>query len=231
MMIPKALILTLLMIALISTVQCSDERGYVVSIGDSVPNFDLELANGASLTMRDLKGNVIMLQFTASWCSVCRREMPHIERDIWRPYEKFGLRVIGIDRDEPIETVKIFAKETRITYPLALDPGAEIFGLFAEKESGVTRNIIIDPQGKIIFLTRLFDPIEFENMIQIIHAELERSLIMQNEQLAHEISLMEAELSSEKDANTLLSNEIDRVLENKIKLENKLQNLRRIQTN
>ena len=47
------------------------------------------------------------------------------------------------------------------TYPLALDTGAEIFGLFADKNSGVTRNVVIDQQGKIVFLTRLFEEKEY----------------------------------------------------------------------
>jgi peroxiredoxin len=83
-----------------------------------------------------------------------------------------GLLVIGIDRDEPEETVKKFAADMKITYPLALDPGAEIFGLFAEKEAGVTRNVIIDRDGKIIFLTRLFEREEFDRMKEVIFTEL-----------------------------------------------------------
>ena len=59
-----------------------------------------------------------------------------------------------------------------VTYPLALDPGADIFGLFAVKEAGVTRNVIIDRSGKIIFLTRLFDKEEFDRMKKVIFAEL-----------------------------------------------------------
>jgi hypothetical protein len=51
---------------------------------------------------------------------------------------------------------------------MALDPGAEIFGLFADKESGVTRNILIDSDGKIVFLTRLFEEEEFNSLIKQI---------------------------------------------------------------
>ena len=113
-----------------------------------------------------------MLQFTASWCGVCRTEMPFIEEEIWIPKKNEGLVVIGIDRDEPLDKVLKFREEMAVTYPLALDPGAEIFGLFALKEAGVTRNVIIDRDGSIIFLTRLFDREEFDGMKKIIFAEL-----------------------------------------------------------
>ena len=58
------------------------------------------------------------------------------------------------------------------TYPLALDPGANIFGLFADKESGVTRNVVIDQSGKIVFLTRLFEEKEYKKMLAVIESLL-----------------------------------------------------------
>ena len=124
--------------------------------------------------LSDLRGDVVMLQFTASWCGVCRKEMPFIEDEIWLPGKDTGLKLIGIDRDEPLETVRSFKKKMKISYPLALDPGADIFGLFAEKKAGVTRNVIIDREGKIIFLTRLFERQEFNEMKKVIFTELEK---------------------------------------------------------
>jgi len=52
----------------------------------------------------------------------------------------------------------------KVTYPLAPDPGANVFALYALKESGVTRNIIIDMEGKIAFLTKLYEEKEFNEM-------------------------------------------------------------------
>ena len=88
------------------------------------------------------------------------------------PGKEKGLVVIGIDRDEPETTVLKFRDDMKITYPLALDPGADIFGLYAQKEAGVTRNVIIDRKGRIIFLTRLFEREEFDRMKEVIFSEL-----------------------------------------------------------
>jgi peroxiredoxin len=145
---------------------------YIVKTGDMAPDFVINEAGGKTYRLSDLRGKVVMIQFTASWCSVCRTEMPFIEKEIWLPGKESGLSVIGIDRDEPIEKVLKFKKDIGVTYPLALDPGADIFGLYALKEAGVTRNIIIDRSGKIIFLTRLFNREEFESMKKVIFAEL-----------------------------------------------------------
>jgi len=141
-----------------------NERGYIVEVGYQVPNIKMDLIDGTSTSLRDLRGKVVVLQFTASWCGVCRKEMPHIEKEIWLPHKDKDLVVIGVDRDEPLEKVQKFIEKIGVTYPVALDPGAEIFAEFASKKSGVTRNIVIDKKGRIAFLTRLFDPVEFEAM-------------------------------------------------------------------
>jgi peroxiredoxin len=146
--------------------------GYKIKPGEMAPDFIINEAGGKSYKLSDLHGKVVMLQFTASWCSVCRQEMPFIEKEIWSQGKNPGLAVIGIDRDEPLQKVLKFKTDIGVTYPLALDPGADIFGLYAKKEAGVTRNVIIDRSGKIIFLTRLFDREEFNRMKKVVFSEL-----------------------------------------------------------
>ena len=146
-----------------------EDRGYIVSVGDMAPDFTVRTTNGKEVNLSALRGNIIMLQFTASWCSVCRLEMPYIESKIWQKHKdnpKFSL--FGIDRDEPLEKVKEFIKQTGVTYPLALDPGADIFALYADRKAGITRNVIIDTDGRIVMLTRLFNEDEFTEMCRKI---------------------------------------------------------------
>ena len=142
--------------------------GYIVKVGDMAPDFEMEFIDGAKSRLSDYRGQIVILQFTASWCSVCRLEMPHLEKDVWQKYKDQGVMLIGVDRDEPLETVLKFQKDIGTTYPLALDPGANIFGLFANKEAGVTRNVVIDKSGKIVFLTRLFEEKEYQQMLKVI---------------------------------------------------------------
>ena len=63
-----------------------DDRGYIVKVGEKAPNIELLFPDGTKKQLKDLKGKVIMIQFTASWCGVCRKEMPFIEKDIWLKY-------------------------------------------------------------------------------------------------------------------------------------------------
>ena len=151
------------------------DYGYIIKIGDQVPAFSTTLTNGRAVSTADFKGKVVMLQFTASWCSVCRKEMPFIEKDIWQKNKSNkNFVLIGVDLDEPIEKVKKFQEDIKVTYPLALDPGGSIFQLFAEKKAGVTRNVILDKSGKIVYLTRLYKEDEFAEMVKVIETLLKQ---------------------------------------------------------
>lgn len=141
---------------------------YKVKIGDIAPDFEMSLPSGKTIKLSSLRGKVVMLQFTASWCGVCRKEMPHIEKDIWQKHKSNpNFALFGIDREEPAETVLKFAKATGVTYPIGLDPKADIFATYAEREAGITRNVIIDKDGKIVMLTRLFKMEEFNEMVSL----------------------------------------------------------------
>lgn len=151
----------------------ADANGYIVKVGDQAPDFTVELTDGQSVKLSSLRGRVVMLQFTASWCGVCRKEMPFIEKDIWQKHkDNKDFYLVGIDRDEPLEKVIAFGKATKVTYPLGLDPGADIFALYAQREAGITRNVLIDRDGKIVMLTRLYNPEEFQRLVGKIDAML-----------------------------------------------------------
>ena len=151
----------------------ADSTGYIVRIGEIAPDFTITLTDGKQVTLSSLRGKVVMLQFTASWCGVCRKEMPFIEKDIWLKHkDNADFALIGIDRDEPLEKVLAFAKSTGVTYPLGLDSGADIFAKYALRDAGITRNVLIDREGKIVKLTRLYNEEEFASLVQQINEKL-----------------------------------------------------------
>lgn len=147
----------------------ADDNGYIVKVGEMAPDFTVTLTDGKKVTLSELRGKVVMLQFTASWCGVCRKEMPFIEKDIWLKHkDNAGFALIGIDRDEPLEKVIAFGKSTGVTYPLGLDPGADIFAKYALRKAGITRNVLIDREGRIVMLTRLYNEKEFAELVKKI---------------------------------------------------------------
>ena len=162
-----------LLLSISSFGQTKNDRAYLVKVGDQAPDFSMKMTNGRTVKLSDLKGKVVMLQFTASWCSVCRKEMPFIEKDIWQKHKSNpNFTLMGVDRDEPRETVLKFARSIPVNYPIGLDPHANIFALYAVRDAGITRNVIIDKKGKIVFLTRLYDVQEFNKMTKLIDGML-----------------------------------------------------------
>ena len=135
----------------------ADDTGYIVKVGQVAPDFTVTLTDGRTVTLSDFRGKVVMLQFTASWCGVCRKHKSDPD-----------FMLMGIDRDEPLNKVIAFGKSTGVTYPLGLDPGADIFAKYALRQAGITRNVLIDKEGRIVMLTRLYNPEEFSALVKKI---------------------------------------------------------------
>ncbi len=161
----KSLILALLLVPMLCFGAEKTDPQHKVKIGDAAPDFILKYTNGKTKKLADLRGKVVMLQFTASWCPVCLKEMPFIEKEIWQKYiNNKDFVLVGVDFKENKSTIKKFIKTAKITYPMLLDEDGSIFGKYAEKDAGVTRNVIIDREGRVAYLTRLFERGEFDGM-------------------------------------------------------------------
>jgi peroxiredoxin len=169
-MIIKNTFTFLLFILLFSFVTCQNEnnRGYKIKVGDQIPEIKLQMRNGEVWTNKNFQGKVVVIQFTGSWCSVCRREMPELEEKVWKQFKDDDFLLIGIDTKESKEKVDAFINKIGVTYPIAYDVDGKIFSEFTIKGAGVTRNIVVNKNGKIIFLTRLYEEKEFNLMIQKI---------------------------------------------------------------
>lgn len=145
------------------------ENEYIVKVGDIAPDFTLEMIDGTKFTLSEQRGKVVMLQFTAGWCGICRSEMPHIEKDIWQRHkDNPNFVLVGIDREEPKEEIIPFIEAVGTTYPIAMDTNADVFASYALRSSGITRNVLIDREGKIVMLTRKFKEEEFASLVKMI---------------------------------------------------------------
>lgn len=149
------------------------ENEYLVKVGDTAPDFSLPLTDGTTFTLSRQRGKLVMLQFTASWCGVCRREMPHIEKEIWQRHkENPQFVLVGVDRQETKEVVDEYTAKVGTTYPMALDTAGNVFASYAVRNSGITRNVLVGPDGRILMLTRSFKEAEFNKLVATIDSLL-----------------------------------------------------------
>ena len=153
-----------------SSMAQTENRGFIVNVGDTMPDFVLNDLDGQVHTNESLVGQVYVLQFTASWCSVCRAEMPHLESEVWQEFQDRDFMLLGVDLDEPRDKVANFTQQMGVSYPMCPDSAGTVFYSIAAPKSGVTRNVVVDREGRIAMLTRLFDKEEFARMVETIDA-------------------------------------------------------------
>jgi peroxiredoxin len=109
-------------------------------------NFTLTDLNGKSWTLKDLKGKIVMLNFWATWCPPCRKEMPDLE-SLYKQFEPEGFIIFGVSDDEP-DKIREFVQKQGTTYPVLLDPGSKVNQLLHIE--GIPKTFVYDREGKIV---------------------------------------------------------------------------------
>jgi peroxiredoxin len=109
-------------------------------------NFTLVDLSGKSWTLKELKGKVVMLNFWATWCPPCRKEMPDLEA-LYKQFSPQGLVTLGISDDDP-DKVRAFIQKQGTTYPVLLDPGSKVNKLLHIE--GIPKTFVYDREGKIV---------------------------------------------------------------------------------
>ena len=120
--------------------QAEDERRQQV-------DFTLTDLSGKSWTLRDLKGKVVLVNFWATWCPPCQKEMPDLEA-LYTRFKDQGFVVLAISEDDETEKVGPFISERKISFPVLLDPGQKVNNLFAV--AGIPKSFVYNRDGKLV---------------------------------------------------------------------------------
>jgi peroxiredoxin len=109
-------------------------------------DFILTELNGKTWTLKDLRGKVVVVNFWATWCPPCRKEMPDLET-LYTQFKDQGLVILAIS-DEDGSKVRPFVAEQKVTYPILLDPGRKVNELF--QIEGIPKTFVYDRSGKLV---------------------------------------------------------------------------------
>jgi peroxiredoxin len=109
-------------------------------------DFTLTDLQGKAWTLQALRGKVVLLNFWATWCDPCRREMPDLET-LYRRFKNQGLVVLAIS-DDDVGKVKQLIVDKKFTYPVLLDPGRKVTDLF--RVEGIPKSFVYDREGKLV---------------------------------------------------------------------------------
>jgi peroxiredoxin len=112
------------------------------------PEFALADLAGNRVRLSDHRGNVVLLNFWATWCPPCRAEMPSMEK-LYQVYRDRGLVILAISGDRTNRsTVETFVQELGVTFPILLDPAGEVFAQYGVR--GLPTSYLLDRRGRIV---------------------------------------------------------------------------------
>ncbi len=116
---------------------------------DSAPDFALKSLSGENLRLREYRGNVVMINFWATWCGPCRQEMPALSR-LYDKYRSAGFMLFGVNVDADPSAANQMVKKLRVTYPILIDTEKQASELY--RVNAMPMTVLIDRDGKVRYL-------------------------------------------------------------------------------
>lgn len=164
----KQLLLVITLLAFTSSLFAQDEFT-LVKVGENAPDFSFASENGQSKKLSDLKGKVVWINFFATWCGPCRKELPHLQKEVYdklKNNKNFELIILG--REHTWEEINKFTIDNKFNMPFYPDAGRKVFSLYAKQN--IPRNFIIDKEGKIVLASTGFNEKEFEEIVEKVQS-------------------------------------------------------------
>jgi len=126
-----------------------EETSPKTEVGDPMPPYSAKYLDGKPFDLANEKGNVLLLNVWATWCSPCRFETPELQA-LYDKYSAQGFKVIGVSVDEDgAKSVKPFVAESKITYPIVLDADARVANVL--RTTVLPTSVILGRDGRIIW--------------------------------------------------------------------------------
>jgi len=126
-----------------------------VAISQLAPDFSLPARGGKTLSLAQYRGQVVMLNFWATWCGPCRQEMPLLDA-MYKKYKGLGFTLIGVNVEPDSDAAEAFLKKVPVSFPIAFDRDSQISKLY--NVQGMPSSVIIDRKGKARIVHKGYKP-------------------------------------------------------------------------
>lgn len=126
-----------------------------VAANGPAPEFSLAARGGQKLSLSQYKGQVVMINFWATWCGPCRQEMPLLDA-MYKKYKKMGFTLIGVNVEPDSKAAEAFLKTMPVSFPVAFDPDSSVSKLYSVQ--GMPSSVIIDRKGNARVIHRGYRP-------------------------------------------------------------------------
>jgi len=136
---------------------------------DPAPGFALPARGGGKVSLEQLKGQVVMLNFWASWCGPCRQEMPLLEQ-MYKRYASLGFTLLGVNVEANSGDAERWLAQTPVSFPILFDRENTVSALYAV--NAMPSTVFIDRSGKVRYLHRGYKPGDESEYLNQIRALL-----------------------------------------------------------
>lgn len=131
-------------------------------ISGRAPNFTLKSMGGKNLRLSEFRGQVVMLNFWASWCAPCRQEMPLLE-ELYNKYKSLGFTLLGVNVEQDSSKASTLLRNIKVSFPILFDNKNQVSKAY--KVSAMPTTVIIDRDGNMRYLHLGYKP-GYENDYQ-----------------------------------------------------------------
>ncbi len=114
--------------------------------GQPAPDFALKSSSGENLRLSEYRGNVVMINFWATWCGPCRQEMPLLD-DLYNRYQRVGFSLLGVNIDDDSRRAMRMVEELGVSFPVLFDADKEVSKLYQVEAMPVT--VLLDREGTV----------------------------------------------------------------------------------
>ena len=124
-------------------------------IGKQAPDFALKSSTGQNLRLSEYRGEVVMINFWATWCGPCRQEMPLLD-DLYNRYERVGFQLLGVNIDDDSNRAMAMMRELGVNFPVLFDASKDVSKLYEVNAMPVT--VILDREGNVRHVHQGYNP-------------------------------------------------------------------------
>ena len=137
--------------------------------GQPAPDFALKSSTGENMRLSEYRGDVVMINFWATWCGPCRQEMPLLD-ELYDRYERVGFNLLGVNIDDDSSRAMDMVRELGVSFPVLFDNRKEVSKMYDVDAMPVT--VLVDREGNVRFVHQGYKPGYEEKYLDQVRALL-----------------------------------------------------------